>query len=540
MQLPALFVPLADIREPGQIPALILHVLRVQADANMDLREQVIQVLGRHGTPLLILDNAEHLQEAVASLALHLLEVLPDLPILVTSRQRMNIIGEVLLPLCSLESPDAGLPYDALVEVPAAALFQDRARRVRPDFTLADRNASDFAQICRQLEGSPLALELAAARVTQQTLKQIAADLANNLLILKSRQRGPSKRHQSLRATLQGSAELLSHDQMQLFVSLSIFQGGWTAAAAQAVTRSMETEEFIDDLIFRSMAVRMEQDNCELMRFRLLEPIRQYGAGLLTEAERKHLTVRHANYFLAVAAEVHEDYIGTLRRLDGEVSNLLIALETGSQYDLDQFHSGLIGALYYAYIRSHIRSFLSWVQRAATVLPMICDIEQRVRVGIALYLILGYIGKRDEVHNIGTEMQRDAIEHGYPAGSAIAKLILCHSAFQDAQGYAHLKMAQQTSIEYGMQVITVFCLLKESQVAIAKGYPEYAAIIYGAFLALRERTDLAWKSSDRRDDEIAGALNICLGADKCRELSKRGAQMSLDNVVAMSFVAPIA
>jgi non-specific serine/threonine protein kinase len=331
-------VSLADIADENQIPTTLLQALRILPDVHRNLMEQVTEALGRQGSPLLLLDNAEHLLDAVAALTLHLLEALPDMQILVTSRQRLDILGESLFPLSSLKSPTSDLPYDTLIEMPAAALFLDRAQRVRPDFILTDRSLPDFVQICRFLEGVPLALELAAARVTHQTLAGIAADLAANLLVLKSRQRGLSKRHQSLRATLQGSIDLLSPEQKEFFAALSVFQGGWT-------------EMLLEDLLVRSLVVATENAERGTIRYAFLETIRQFATELLSEEQRSRLIAEHRAYFLALAAEVWADDIRTLPPLDDESENLPIALERGWQQQDDTFWHGLIGALCYLFFR---------------------------------------------------------------------------------------------------------------------------------------------------------------------------------------------
>ena len=325
MRITAVFVPLADVETAEMVPEAILLALRVQPTAALNLIEQVVSALDRMGSPLLILDNAEHLLEATAVLILHLLEALPDLHILVTSRQRLDIVGETLLPLPSLQSPSPNLPYETLLEIPTVALFLDRARGVSPDFTLTPRYRTDIVEICRQLEGVPLAIELAAVRVTQQTPAQINADLANNLLILKSRQRGLSKRHQSLRATLQGSFDLMPPTLQQFFLTLSVFQGGWTLDALPFVTQNENSDEAMEDIAARSMAVRMEQSSREEMRFRLLEPVRQFALERLAlSGQEQTVRRRHRDYFLQVSERDDE---AAYVILDAECDNFRVAMK---------------------------------------------------------------------------------------------------------------------------------------------------------------------------------------------------------------------
>jgi len=325
MRVTAVFVPLVDVEAEETVPEAILQALRALPTATPSLVEQVIVALDRQGSPLVILDNAEHLLEAVTVLTLRLLEALPDLHILVTSRQRLDIVGEIQLPLCSLESPSPHLPDEALLEIPALALFLDRARCVNPDFMLTARYRPDIIEICRQLEGVPLAIELAAVRVTQQTPAQINADLANNLLALKSRQRGLSKRHQSLRATLQGSFDLMTPEQQQFFLVLSIFQGGWTRDPLPSITQCENSDEMLEDMIARSMAIRMEPDAREEVRFRLLEPIRQFALELLIlSGQEPGVRRRHRDYFVQVA---ERDTAASYVMLDPDCDNFHAAMK---------------------------------------------------------------------------------------------------------------------------------------------------------------------------------------------------------------------
>lgn len=404
MRITAVFVPLADIETSAALPETILHALKALPSANTDLVEQVIAALDRQGSPLLILDNAERILESVAELTMRLLEVLPDLHILVTSRQRLDILGETLLPLPSLESPVPDLPYETLIELPAVALFLDRARAVLPDFQLNARNISDIAGICRQLEGLPLAIELAAVRVTQQTPSQITADLANNLLILKSRQRGLSKRHQSLRATMQGSYDLLSSDQQEFFAAMSVFQGGWTAEAAYAVNQNSEAEDFLYNLISRSLIVAKEDTEKGGIRYSFLESIRQFAAEHIPAEKRLTLTANHSDYFLKLASAVWEDDIRTMTPLDGERENLLMALDRGWELQDAEFYYGLIGAFRYLIMHGQHRIAMPWVVRASSKVAFITDATIRSRLFDAIIRLLIDTGKVEESRRIAQEM----------------------------------------------------------------------------------------------------------------------------------------
>lgn len=428
--MPTVFAALADVTENEQIPGAVLRALGALSAVDADLTEQLISIFRRRGPVLLLLDNAEHLIEPIAEWVMRLLASVPDLSLLVTSRQSLNIAGEIVAPLAPLSAPLPETPTALLVHTPTVALFLDRAKQARPDFMLTARYVDAITQICLLSEGTPLALELAAARVVMQTPAQIADSMAASLLRLQSQQHGLAARHRSLRASIQGSYDLLPPKLRTFFGGLSVFQGGWTMEAARFVTDCPETEAFLEDLARRSLLVVEENESRSGMRCRFLESIRQFAAELPGDSEREILALRHAQYYLTLAAEVSEDDIRSLIPLDAEQENLLTALAVGFRRQEKFFSAGLTGALYYAYIRGYNRLFLPWAERSVTLRPHLPDIKDRTRLGITLYLILGYAGRYELVRALGEEMQREADANHDAAESALAKLVLCYVALQ--------------------------------------------------------------------------------------------------------------
>ena len=412
IRLPSVFIPLADLPDPERVPEAILQALLIVPQPNVDPRQQLIAVLKVRGPLLLILDNAEHLVAAVSALTLQLLEALPELRLLITSRQRLEIPGEVTMALLPLEPPPHASAPMRLAEFPAVALFLDRARAARPDFTLSERHVDALVNICLRLEGMPLALELAAARVTTQTPAQIAESLETGLMDLKSRQRGLSERHRSLRAAIQGSFELLSPELQAFFCALSVFQGGWTVEAARAVTGCGEAEAYLEELLIRSLVTVREDEARGILRYAFLETLRQFAAEQLSETEQTQWRERHAGYFLTLAAAVSEEDIRSFSPLDAEQENLLAALDWDRAGGSSRFWSALTGVLTHAFVRGHHRRSQGWAEEAQAAVASLPDTDQRFHLRRAAGAILMGLGRYEEALRMAEEAESDANANG--------------------------------------------------------------------------------------------------------------------------------
>jgi predicted ATPase len=345
------FVPLQDLTEARLIPDKLLDVLRLPRSPQLPPIEQAVAFLS--GQPsLLLLDNFEHLVTEGAPLVQALLEQVPTLTCLVTSRQRLSLAGEqefLVAPLpVPVEDPDPSrdregavigayvpLPHgrgsdrSTLAQCTSVRLFVDRAQAVQPHFQITARNAEAVAALCRRLEGLLLALELAAARVAVLTPAQMLELLSRRFDLLASSQRGVVPRHRSLRAALEWSYQLLSPELQRFFARLSVFQGGWTLEAAEAVCEEPQALDFLQQLRECTL-VQPVEDGGE-MRFRLLETLREYGAEQLVPEEQAAVAHRHASYYLALAERaepelVRGEQIAWLDRLERELDNIRKAL----------------------------------------------------------------------------------------------------------------------------------------------------------------------------------------------------------------------
>lgn len=314
---------------------------------------------------LLVLDNCEHLVEACAGLATSLLQGCPGLKILATSREALGVRGERawLVPPLGLPDPEAGV--DAIREAEAVRLFVERAQDVDPDFTLGKENAGAVAAICRTLDGIPLAIELAAARVRVLSVGQILDRLDASLDLLASGRRTSLPRHRTLRAALDWSYELLDEDRRRLLHRLAVFRGGATLDAVEAVCAGEEGEragllDALASLVDRSLVTVREHDG--EARYALLETVRQYAVERLqASGEGDAVRRRHAAYFAALAADAEPHLTLSsrpvwLRRLLAELDNLRETLAWTRDHAAPE-HVVLVGRLWWFWF-----STLHWAE----------------------------------------------------------------------------------------------------------------------------------------------------------------------------------
>ncbi|MFN8490769.1 MAG: hypothetical protein U0350_24470 [Caldilineaceae bacterium] len=301
------FVDLAPLTEPGALPQRILDLWRMPEQPERSALESLLAYL-RAKAALLILDNCEHLIAACAELAEVLLQQCPQLSLLATSREALNIGGETPWRVPSLTRPLVTSGWAgqaaALARFEAVALFVERARVRQPGFALTPANAPAVAQICSRLDGIPLALEMAAARVTSFTVEELARRLDgvfDGRFQLLTGARTAPLRHQTLRATLEWSYGLLTPGEQRLLLRLSIFSGGWTAAAAETVTGC--SLALLVQLVNKSLVIADQQGG--QTRYRLLETVRQFAAeqGAMDGQAHRQVQAQHSRYYLTLVAE---------------------------------------------------------------------------------------------------------------------------------------------------------------------------------------------------------------------------------------------
>jgi predicted ATPase/DNA-binding CsgD family transcriptional regulator len=333
-------VELATVQEPHMVPYAVASVLGWRERAKEALIDTLVAHLETRAM-LLVLDNCEHLIAACAALVERLLVGCPRMRLLATSRERLRIGAETIWRVPSLPGPDprAAIAPEDLVTYPAVELFVERAQAIQPDFAVSPATVSSIAGICARLEGLPLALELAAARVSALSLAQIQERLDDSFRLLFGGSRTAPTRQQTLQATLDWSHGLLSAVEQAVFRRLAVFSGGWNLEAAEAVCTDptiphAEVLELLTQLVDKSLVVVAEDERLRRSRYRLLEPIRQYARDqLAASGELDQVAQRHAAFFLAFAEPLgRESSVGGLRRnmatdaIVVEYPNLLVAL----------------------------------------------------------------------------------------------------------------------------------------------------------------------------------------------------------------------
>ena len=368
------FVALTSISEPALVPSAIAQALQVKQGAGQSVAEALVQYL-RERQLLLVLDNFERLLEAGPLLA-QLLAACPRLKVLVTSRVVLHLQGEHNYEVPTLRLPLAGHrpSLEQLARYEGIRLFVERARAANSEFRVTTENAPAVIELCRRLDGLPLAIELAAARVRLLYPEAMLTRLGNRLALLTGGARDLPDRQRTLRATLDWSYDFLGMGERLLFARLAVFVGGWTLEAAEAVCDTEdETEvlQHVSALVDKSL-VQQQASIWQEARFTMLETVREYALERLEESgESERLRRRHATYFLELTEEAERASQGPLQgvwldRLEAEYDNLRGALAWSLTPQGDaEIGLQLTGALsHFWYVRGHHSESRMWLQNA--------------------------------------------------------------------------------------------------------------------------------------------------------------------------------
>jgi predicted ATPase len=312
------YVDLAPLTDPDLVPVAVARALGLPDQPGRSTMDTLLRFV-RDRQMLVVLDNCEHLLDASAEVVVAVLGAAPGLTVIATSREPIGVAGEVSWRVPSLSIRDE-----------AIELFTDRAHRVRPDFAVGDDNATVVAEICRRLDGVPLAIELAAARVRALSLGEILDSLHDRFRLLTGGARTAVRRQQTLRASVDWSHALLTQPERVLFRRLAVFLGGFDLSAAQAVAGHDEVQRFqvLDQLALLVDKSLVVADNSGgTTRYRLLETMRQYALEKLGESgEADANRARHRDYYTAMAdAPAGSDYEQRVEQAETEIDNLRAA-----------------------------------------------------------------------------------------------------------------------------------------------------------------------------------------------------------------------
>ena len=369
------FIELAPLSDPDLVPLTVAEVLRVRESPGEPIVQSIVESL-QDKKVLLLPDNCEHLLDAAAHLTEAILRRCPRVKVLASSRETLGIAGETAFRLPSLSVPNPKLAQTAhsVSQYDAVRLFIDRAVLARSDFSVTHHNATALASLCHRLDGIPLAVELAAARVRAMPVEQIETRLDASFRLLTGGSRTALPRQQTLRALIDWSYELLKPPERVLLQRLSVFRGGWRLESAEAVCIGGEIErwevlDLLESLVGKSLV--MYDETGGIARYRLLETVRQYGRDRLAEAgEAIALPRRHSEHFQALVEEAYPKLRGPdqaewFRRLDEESENVRATLEWSvAQADSPAGLRLASRLTRYWQTRSHFSEGRAWFSRA--------------------------------------------------------------------------------------------------------------------------------------------------------------------------------
>lgn len=357
-------VELAPLNDPQLVPQAVAGLFGMAAQTKIPYTDLLVNFL-RSKNILIILDNCEHLMQACAQLTESLLKGCPNVKMLATSREPLQIMGEAIYHVPSLAIPDEPQSLKKYKSSEAVHLFEERAQLALSSFSLTMENASTVIQICRRLDGIPLAIELAAARVDILSVEQIAERLHESFDLLTGGSRTVLPRQQTIRGSMDWSWDLLSEEERALLRRLSIFSGGWTLDAAEAICsgNGIEVQQVAGlmlQLAAKSLIV-VNQGKTHERRYGLHEIIRQYAREKMDEAEEDVIRSQHLEYFLDFAEQAEPalygpDQMTWVARLNAEMDNIRSAFDWAGKRDLE---AGLymIGRLYQ---NIDLREVLHW------------------------------------------------------------------------------------------------------------------------------------------------------------------------------------
>ncbi|HEY1842345.1 MAG TPA: adenylate/guanylate cyclase domain-containing protein [Mycobacterium sp.] len=512
------FVDLAPITAPDLVPVAVGRALGLPDQPGRCMSDAIGRFVGDRWMAV-VLDNCEHVLDACANLITGLLGACPRLRLLATSREPISVAGEITWRIPSLSLEDEALD-----------LFADRACRARPDFRMTDENVAVIKEICRRLDGMPLAIELAAARVRAFSLDEIVGSLHDRFRLLTGGSRTAMRRQQTLRASVDWSHALLTVPERVLFRRLAVFMGGFDLRAAEAVAAGSDVERYqvLDQLaLLVDKSLVVAENNGTRTRYRLLETVRQYALEKLDQfGEADTFRSRHRDYYAAMATSLDEssELSQRIAQAENENANLRAAFVWSRENSDTAAALQLASSLQPLWLaRGHIVEGLTWLEsvlsddKARSAAPAIW-----ARAFAAKGTLLGWIGIPGSIDDADHAL---AIAHDIGDKALLARVLIARgSASLNESDSAKTFLAEAASIarEIGDQRMLSHTLVRLASTAVIAGDPggsttaaatealRAADAIGHRFLSRQCRWVLGWVSTSRGDlaEALAGLRTI--------------------------------
>ncbi|MBT8206735.1 MAG: hypothetical protein KJO18_00560, partial [Acidimicrobiia bacterium] len=486
------FVDLGDVTEPDQVLATVATALNVPIAPNDDAAMLARSVSELRG--LLVLDTCEHVVGAVAGLVGPLLREAADMRVLATSRRALNVTGEIAWPVPPLAlAPARTVSVEELPQYGSVELFLERASGVRPDFELTEGNAADIAAVCMALDGLPLAIELAAARVDVLSPGAIRDRLLHRFDLLVDGARDVPPRQQTLRGAIEWSIDMLDDEQRLFFAHLGVFSGSFDLGAASCVADVDETValDLLTSLVRQSMVTVVEHD-----RYRLLDTLAAYALEMLGQLDADATRTRHADCYLRLAERAEEGVQGSeqrvwLRRLRDDLANHRVALEWAVSTGDGLAAARHAGALGWPWV---LDGMLADADRELERVLAFPDLppSQRSKLLWSLALLASSLGQMSRAEALAQE----SVACGRQAGDAVQTacglnaLAVVQWAVGDldaseATRDEAITMFERTDARWGLAV----CRVLQTRTAIDRNSPQVAELAEQGLEAARATTD---------------------------------------------------
>ncbi|MEN8193959.1 MAG: NB-ARC domain-containing protein [Bacteroidota bacterium] len=463
------FVDLSPISDENLVVKEIMEVLKIAEVANQTFEETLIGRI-KEKNLLIILDNCEHLLKASADITRSLMQSVPNIKVLATSREALGMIGEKVwrIPSLTLLDPKAIINLESVKESEAVLLFNDRARLNNPEFELEIENITEVVTICNKVDGIPLAVELVASRTRHMNPKVILERFADRLDQLSSADSGKSKRQQTLQSTIEWSYNLLSEEETALFNRLSVFMGGFDLMAVEevCVNEHLPREKILDllsHLVDRSMIQRVYQPD-QQMRYRLLETLQRFASNILVEkGEAAETRKRHIEYFIRIAEQAYDERMTSqakwVYKIRLEHNNMLAALGWAELHDPDTF-SVLAANLSWYWGRSNDYSMaIEILEKVIT--SEIGDREIRARLDTGYGSLLATAGDLQKALNLlkhGLSLWRELENKKEEALILAALSDLVYGMGDNEGGLKYANEGYAVAIELNDPGVELFCM----------------------------------------------------------------------------------